>query len=326
MTTSTIASLLLSAFVLACHLNESYSFSTAARRSTTLTLRPSQPSHQSAAQRSSVVVRSGATDEDFDYYDDGHDDSDPSLIDNCDRRGAHQTRRSVLQQVGIIASTTIAATTANINAVANAALGTLPEFSDANAILQSLTIDVTDKSQYDETISFFTNAFEGMKVLRQRGSKAAGGVKETWLGFGPETLSIPPSFTIPVSSLSQYGGHASLHIRYDPSSTAPLYKRSSGEINNEPARGDNIAYLQIGVPMYRISQMVKNGGNVLDAYGWVNVISPAGLPVRGIVGVRADPMMFLAVNCEDVGKSEEFYSKLGFVRQVRTGAVCAMCF
>lgn len=61
--------------------------------------------------------------------------------------------------------------------------------------------------------------------------------------------------------------------------------------------------------------MVKYGGNVIDAYGWVNVVSPAGLPVRAIVGIRPDPIMFLAVNCVDVGKSEEFYNKLGFVRQ-----------
>lgn len=139
---------------------------------------------------------------------------------------------------------------------------------------------------------------------------------EQWLGFGPETLSIPASFTLPVSSLSEYGGHAALHVRYDPKSTSILYKRSAGDFNEEPAPGDNIAYLQIGVPQYRISQMVKHGGNVIDAYGWTNVVSPAGLPVRGIVGIRADPLMFLAVNCADVGKSEEFYARLGFVRQV----------
>ena len=137
-----------------------------------------------------------------------------------------------------------------------------------------------------------------------------------WLSFGPETLSIPQSFTLPVSSFSEYGGHSAIHLRYDPFATSPLYKRSSGEFNNEPAPGDSIAYLQLGVPQYRISQMVKYGGNVIDAYGWVIVVSPAGLPVRGIVGIRPDPIMFLAVNCVDVAKSEEFYNKLGFVRQV----------
>ena len=62
--------------------------------------------------------------------------------------------------------------------------------------------------------------------------------------------------------------------------------------------------------------MVKNGGNVIDAYGWVNVVCPAGLPIRSIIGISPDPIMFLAVNCADVAMSEEFYNKLGFVRQV----------
>ncbi len=61
--------------------------------------------------------------------------------------------------------------------------------------------------------------------------------------------------------------------------------------------------------------MVKYGGNVIDAYGWVNVVSPSGLPVRSIVGIRPDPIMFLAINCADVKQSEEFYNKLGFVQQ-----------
>ena len=112
-----------------------------------------------------------------------------------------------------------------------------------------------------------------------------------------------------------YGGHASIHLRYDPFATAPLYKRSFGEFNNEPAPGDSIAYLQLGVPQYRISKMVETGGNVIDGYGWVNAVCPAGLPIRSIVGIRPDPIMFLAVNCQDVAASEEFYAKLGFVRQ-----------
>jgi len=63
--------------------------------------------------------------------------------------------------------------------------------------------------------------------------------------------------------------------------------------------------------------MVKNGGSVLDAYGIVNVISPAGLPMRGIVGIWPDPIMFVAVRCQDVQKSRVFYEQLGFVEQVR---------
>ena len=62
--------------------------------------------------------------------------------------------------------------------------------------------------------------------------------------------------------------------------------------------------------------MVKNGGNVLDAYGLVNVISPCGLPMRSIVGISPDPIMFVALNCQDVQASKIFYNQLGFVEQV----------
>lgn len=72
----------------------------------------------------------------------------------------------------------------------------------------------------------------------------------------------------------------------------------------------------VAVPSYRISQMIKYGGNILDAYGIVNVISPCGLPMRGIIGIRPDPIMFLAINCKDVEQSREFYEQqLGFVQQ-----------
>ena len=74
--------------------------------------------------------------------------------------------------------------------------------------------------------------------------------------------------------------------------------------------------ISVGVTGYRISQMVQAGGNILDAYGFVNVISPSGLPMRAIIGISPDPMMFLAINCVNVKKSKTFYEQLGFVEQV----------
>jgi catechol 2,3-dioxygenase-like lactoylglutathione lyase family enzyme len=71
----------------------------------------------------------------------------------------------------------------------------------------------------------------------------------------------------------------------------------------------------VGVPGYRISQMQANGGNILDAYGLVTVVSPAGLPIRGVVGIAPDPIMYVAINCKDVKESKEFYENLGFVEQ-----------
>jgi hypothetical protein len=63
--------------------------------------------------------------------------------------------------------------------------------------------------------------------------------------------------------------------------------------------------------------MVEAGGKITDAYGLVNVVSPSGLPLRGIVGISPDPIMLIAINCKDVKDSREFYEQLGFVEQVR---------
>lgn len=47
----------------------------------------------------------------------------------------------------------------------------------------------------------------------------------------------------------------------------------------------------------------------------MNVVSPSGLPIRGIVGIAPDPIMFLAINCVDVKASQQFYESLGFMEQ-----------
>mmetsp|Transcript_23819 Transcript_23819/g.36817 ORF Transcript_23819/g.36817 Transcript_23819/m.36817 type:complete len:362 (+) Transcript_23819:25-1110(+) len=209
-------------------------------------------------------------------------------------------RRSLLAQ-----STAAIVGMSSLPKISNAAVGSLPEFADTNAIVQGITLNVADKSQQDAMVKFLEDAFD-FKILRQI---KAGPNSDTWMGFGPEELSIPSNFEIPVSSFAEYGGHASIHIRYDAQDSNVYYK------NGDNAPGDNIAFLQIGVPTYRVSQMVKNGGNVLDAYGYVNVVSPCGFPMRSIVGISPDPIMMVAINCQDVQRSRAFYEKLGFVEQ-----------
>ena len=86
-----------------------------------------------------------------------------------------ESRRTILQNA-ILATAAFSMTSSRI---ANAAIGTLPEFSDTNAIFQSITIDITDKQQYDDTIAFFLNGFDGCKILRERGGTGGGVVKDT---------------------------------------------------------------------------------------------------------------------------------------------------
>ncbi|GKY97093.1 hypothetical protein MPSEU_000667800 [Mayamaea pseudoterrestris] len=188
---------------------------------------------------------------------------------------------------------------------ATAAVGSLPELAETNAHLQGIQIRVADRSQLDAMIAFLVEGFD-CKILRKR---IVGTVEETWLGFGPEQLSVPDGWVPGVSSFAEYGGHASIALVYDTSSTSVLYRKG------DSAPGDNIAYLQLAVPGYRISRMVAAGGNILDAYGHADVVSPSGLPVRGIVGIASDPIMLVAINCVDVSASRSFYETIGFIER-----------
>jgi hypothetical protein len=184
-----------------------------------------------------------------------------------------------------------------------ASVGSLPELQDTNAYLQCIKVQVADLSQQEAMISFLTEGFD-CKILRKR---IRGTVEETWLGFGPEKPNVPSGWLPGVSSLAEYGGHASIAVVYDSSIRSALYRLG------DSAPGDNVAYLQLAVPGYRISRMVAAGGNILDAYGHVDVVSPSGLPIRGIVGIAPDPIMLVAINCVDVKASKAFYEQLGFV-------------
>jgi len=207
-------------------------------------------------------------------------------------------RRTIIQSVGM-------ASPLLLSQPSTAAVGSLPEFANVDSILQGITVKVADRSQQEAMVDFLTSGFS-CQVLRKR---IIGQREETWLGFGPEQFSIPSDFTY-VNSFAMYGGHASIRIVYDVTLSKALYR-----IGDTNPPGTNIAYLQLGVPEYRISQMVRSGGVVLDAYGFVNVISPSGLPVRGIVGIRPDPLMFVAINCANVKESQAFYEAQGFALQ-----------
>lgn len=83
------------------------------------------------------------------------------------------TRRSVLKKASLVAGILLVPLLPY--QASQAAVGTLPEFSNANAILQGLTVTVADQSQQDSMINFLTDAFD-FKVLRQR---KAGSITDT---------------------------------------------------------------------------------------------------------------------------------------------------
>jgi len=234
-----------------------------------------------------------------------NDATEAEEIDVLLSSNAATSRRGMMTKATVLASASFLPVLYGFPKISSAVVGSLPELTDTNAFVQGLTINVADGVQQKAMIDFLINSFS-LEVRRQR---IQDSVEETWLGFGPEQLSVPDDFELPVSSFSKYGGHASIIVRYDTISTVPLYRQG------EDTPGNNIAYLQFGVPGYRISQMIASGGKILDAYGLINVVSPSGLPIRGIVGISPDPIMFVAINCKVVQESKEFYEKLGFVEQ-----------
>jgi hypothetical protein len=74
---------------------------------------------------------------------------------------------------------------------ASAAVGTLPEFQETNAILQGLIINVVDQSQLKSMVEFLTQGF-GFEVLRQR---IRGPVEETVSFYIEADKEIILSFT-----------------------------------------------------------------------------------------------------------------------------------
>ena len=74
-----------------------------------------------------------------------------------------RSRRSLLVSASVASLAAFGALSRPDDALA--AVGTLPELQDANAVLQGLTIKVTDPSQQKQMISFLQDAFE-MEVLR----------------------------------------------------------------------------------------------------------------------------------------------------------------
>lgn len=183
------------------------------------------------------------------FMEQENDDVNNGLMD---RRSVHGTLSAAL---GVVTASMIAPLESR------AAVGSIPEFANTNAVMQGVTINVAENKQLLDMVNFLR---EGMnfKVLRQAAKGSVTSVvslyiymighnsinstyllffhktsKQKWLGFGPEQMSIPSDFELPVSAFSEYGGHASIEVRFDPKTTTSYYDGTT-------MGGNNIAYLQ----------------------------------------------------------------------------------
>lgn len=104
------------------------------------------------------------------------DDSLDSVPDqNGDDVSMELSRRKMMAKTAALASFSFLPAAIGSPARSSAAVGTLPEFSDTNAIVNGLTVNVADASQQQAMIDFLTGAFDFV-VQRQR---IQGSVEET---------------------------------------------------------------------------------------------------------------------------------------------------
>lgn len=176
------------------------------------------------------------------------------------------------------------------------AIGDIFEFKDQARFAQHVSIQVPNM---DDALNFWIKGV-GMEVLR---TSATPQQNTTVLGFGPEALQQSPSFVPGVSSFNSYGGHLSLELN------SQLGKSDSEE---EEAvfydTGSGVQFMQVAVDEYRISKIIKNGGILESGYGFLQIITPGGLRIKLMSGMRRDPPMFIALKVADMTKSIAWYT------------------
>ena len=98
-----------------------------------------------------------------------------SSVDESDKstEESSSVRRSIFHSAAVVSGSFLFGGE-NIKP-AEAAVGSLPEFAETNAIIQGLTVNVADQSQQNAMIDFLVNGFD-FKVLRKR---IRGSVEET---------------------------------------------------------------------------------------------------------------------------------------------------
>ena len=202
-----------------------------------------------------------------------------SVARRCERAGplsaANANRRDFLLDSAAASAAAAAAAVAGCAFPApSLAVGTLPETANMPQVAMQGTVRV---STTGPVVDFLTKGL-GMSVLKREqyvvnGKKAT----TTTVGFGPQQLAVPEDFVPGVSSFLGYGGHFSLQL-------VEVADESGDGVMRFYEPGNALAYIQLGVPSYRISKVLEYGGEIISSYGFTEVVAPGGLPFRVILG------------------------------------------
>lgn len=123
-------------------------------------------------------------------------------------------------------------------------------------------------------------------------TRIVNGRNVTRVGFGPESLR------------KDDGGKFSLEL---------IESAEPSQMGGENAV---VQYIQLGMPVFRLSRVMATGGQIKSAYGWTDLVAPGGIPLRVQIDEnRRDPFQFVALRCNDLKATIKHYEAHGMAVQ-----------
>ena len=163
-------------------------------------------------------------------------------------------------------------------------------------IFQDISLNVANT--YNDAIMFKALFQDTCQTIRSSSYK---GNNSTTIAFGADAYKSPSTFQAGISSYGMDGGHATI--------TLLSKDETDQDVQEIFSKGNGLQYIKIGSDLLRLSKGVENGANIKYAYGWVDLDTPNNLPLKIVVGIRRDPLMFACISVSNIDQTVKFLSE-----------------
>ena len=182
------------------------------------------------------------------------------------------------------------------------AIGSIFELKDQKMVLQDICLNVPDTKS--EALLLSDTLQQTINVISDKFVK---GESTTVLAFGPTAYISPDSFRPGISSFFTDGAHATLTLRDRVSLDKTM--ESGEEVVEIFEPGNGLRFIKFGTEALRISKAIAAGSEIKYAYGWVDLVTPGGVPYQFVVGTARDPLMTACLATSDMKKSLNFFTE-----------------
>lgn len=111
-----------------------------------------------------------------------------------------------------------------------------------------------------------------------------------------------------------YVGYGSQSFKQDDGAkfALELVQPKSGGVVPFSPESSLVQYIQLALPVFRLSQVMASGGEVVSSFGWTELTAPGGLPLRvRIDETRREPFEFVALRTSNLERAAKYYEGLG---------------